>query len=294
MNDLSSLLDQSSYLRLMSDNNIQGERATSNFGMSTQKTYNASDYVSCIRINGRPILPPVMTPGRRLECLEWKRKALEVEEKLGEKRRQKILDTIKSLKTSTSSASAPPSIRPSSAPFANPYTEYDDGDEDNGKNTEKESKSLPKLSDEELNVEYTYEKPLVGNEISVVKYINEDQNILNVSTMEESVGHYDSANTASSETNIKRTDKTGEILDKSCQHDGYFTDQAVSYESPEEEIQPNTIQTNIGRRERRGSYTLDEPSPLLVAYMERFGQNFSDNSNAYNTSKYFKPIRSSI
>lgn len=95
MNDLSSLLDQSSYLRLISDNVNLRERGISSSAMSTVKP----EYTSCIRINGRPILPPVMTPGRRLECLEWKRKALEVEERLGAKRRQRILATIRSLKT---------------------------------------------------------------------------------------------------------------------------------------------------------------------------------------------------
>ena len=29
---------------------------------------------------------------------------------------------------------------------------------------------------------------------------------------------------------------------------------------------------NSGQRQRRLSYTLDEPSPVLLAYMERFGQ----------------------
>ena len=34
-------------------------------------------YRSCIKIRGRPILPPVMTDEVRLECQEWKRRALE-------------------------------------------------------------------------------------------------------------------------------------------------------------------------------------------------------------------------
>ena len=89
MSDLSSLLDQSSYLRLISDTSKHKELTTST-NMSTHK-----EYVSCIRIKGRPILPPVMTPERKLECIEWKRKALEVEERLGLKRREKILAAIR-------------------------------------------------------------------------------------------------------------------------------------------------------------------------------------------------------
>ena len=114
MSDLNSLLDQSSYLRLMSNISKHQERATSTKTMSNQK-----EYVSCIRIKGRPILPPVMTTERKLECIEWKRKALEVEEKLGIKRREKILATIKSLNVTTSSASTNTHSRPSSAPVPN-------------------------------------------------------------------------------------------------------------------------------------------------------------------------------
>merc|ERR1712051_28214 len=55
----------------------------------------------------------------------------------------------------------------------------------------------------------------------------------------------------------------------------------------EEKVGPDSIQTSedpcinesgaaslegSGQRERRLSYTLDEPSPVLLAYMERFGQ----------------------
>ena len=118
MSDLNSLLDQSSYLRLMSNTSKHQERATSTKTMSNQK-----EYVSCIRIKGRPILPPIMTTERKLECIEWKRKALEVEEKIGLKRREKILATIKSLNVTTSSASTNEHSRPSSAPIPNENNE---------------------------------------------------------------------------------------------------------------------------------------------------------------------------
>ena len=51
-------------------------------------------YRSCIKIRGRPILPPVMTEEVRLECKEWKRRALEVEERLAQERRVNIMEKV--------------------------------------------------------------------------------------------------------------------------------------------------------------------------------------------------------
>ena len=51
-------------------------------------------YRSCIKIHGRPILPPVMTEEVRLECQEWKRRALEVEERLAVERRTNIMEKV--------------------------------------------------------------------------------------------------------------------------------------------------------------------------------------------------------
>ena len=56
-----------------------------------------SDYESCIKINGAPILPPIMDDEKRLDCLKWKRKAMEVEERIGNKRREKLTKNIKNI-----------------------------------------------------------------------------------------------------------------------------------------------------------------------------------------------------
>ena len=51
-------------------------------------------YRSCIKVRGRPILPPVMTEEVRRECQEWKRLALEVEERLAQERRATIMEKV--------------------------------------------------------------------------------------------------------------------------------------------------------------------------------------------------------
>lgn len=51
-------------------------------------------YVSCVRVAGEPILPPVMTDQTRLEALTWRRRALDVEERLAARRREKLAVNI--------------------------------------------------------------------------------------------------------------------------------------------------------------------------------------------------------
>ena len=51
-------------------------------------------YKSCIKVRGRPILPPVMTEEVRRECREWKKRALEVEERLAQERRANIMEKV--------------------------------------------------------------------------------------------------------------------------------------------------------------------------------------------------------
>ena len=68
-----------------------GEGENSKIG-DNEKT--ETDYVSCVKVGGDPILPPVMTEDRRLECLQWRRAALEVEEKIGNKRREVLANNI--------------------------------------------------------------------------------------------------------------------------------------------------------------------------------------------------------
>ncbi len=45
---------------------------------------------SCIKIKGKPILPPVMTQEKRLKCQEFRDQAVQVEAKLAEKRKEKF------------------------------------------------------------------------------------------------------------------------------------------------------------------------------------------------------------
>ena len=60
----------------------------------TDMDQGSSGYVSCVRVGGEPILPPVMTEQARLEALTWRRRALDVEDRLAARRREKIAERI--------------------------------------------------------------------------------------------------------------------------------------------------------------------------------------------------------
>ncbi|KAL5018739.1 hypothetical protein ScPMuIL_004461 [Solemya velum] len=56
-----------------------------------------TNYTSCIRVNGVPILPPVLTPKRRTEMKSLKREAMKIESKIRTKRNGKLVEKVQSI-----------------------------------------------------------------------------------------------------------------------------------------------------------------------------------------------------
>ena len=273
MSDLNSLLDQSSYLRLMSNTLKHKERTTSSNVMSKQQ-----EYISCIRIKGRPILPPVMTPERKLECIEWKRKALEVEEKIGLKRREKILAAIRSLNLNTSSASTNHNSRPCSAPIPN-------NDNENERNNPLDmGDNISKTELQQVN----YKENLIDKKPDLMP----EENALNATSGSKEQDELILPSTKFSEEKIENNTPNINEYETQADIDNYITNSMIDPKSIEENINEETTISEstpnsnlVHNRERRGSYTLEEPSPLLLAYMERFGQDFEEKNNSMK-SKY--------
>ena len=59
-----------------------------------EESHASAEYVSCIRINGKAILPPVMTDERRRECREWRLQAVRKEEELRQNRNRRTAGRI--------------------------------------------------------------------------------------------------------------------------------------------------------------------------------------------------------
>ena len=59
-----------------------------------ERPYEPSAYESCIKIDGKSILPPVMTTEKRELCSKWKKEAIQVEEKLAQKHKATIVQAV--------------------------------------------------------------------------------------------------------------------------------------------------------------------------------------------------------
>ena len=191
----------------------------------------SSSFVSCLRINGRPLLGPLMTPERRLQCQTWKMQAIGRETMLKKKqvRREKTISCVKSPEESTGEEDC----------------EYE---EDFDSSTSSSSSS----SDSE----------------------DEDDG--------ESVVIMPRSRTAAFKSLIHR-----------LRHDHHESTQSINTVIENPDFSPSHSVTSTSSppppmRERSGSYTLDEPSPLLRAYMQRFGN--VDMSQSPKTTMMGPPI----
>lgn len=81
------------------ENPVEFFRLPDNMDLIQGCSNGLSSYVSCIKINGRPILPPLMTEEKRKEAKKYKLKAVEIEQKITERKRT-ITNRISSGKSS--------------------------------------------------------------------------------------------------------------------------------------------------------------------------------------------------
>lgn len=163
--------------------------------MRRSQSYQPNEYKSCIRVNGKPILPPLMTTEKRQECQRWKSKAIEVERRLHQRRN---------------------------------FIETDDGSD----NDPMFSDVVP-VDDQESDPDDNAE-PIDAKTISAFKTLI----------------HKLRGDIKSIQTETDDEDKQLDFIEQSLSHDDHDEHRA---------------------RQRHDSYTLEEPSPLLQAYMDRYG-----------------------
>ncbi|KAK9876833.1 hypothetical protein WA026_015069 [Henosepilachna vigintioctopunctata] len=193
-------------------------------------------YVSCIKINGVPILPPLVTSDRKQELLEYKRQALLLEKQYSNKKL-------------------------------------------NSKTFGNESKSV---HGEFLGLESNIScnsKNQTGNSLIYVPFKNENLKKLNLSSSIIDVSEYSSdtkeisENKGIIEVKIIETDTCHPTLHK----DNYNSD-SLDLISGSTEIVLKEDTSDLGNEKnicekprliRSNSYTLDNPSPLLLAHLKR-------------------------
>ena len=152
--------------------------------------YDSSKYESCIKIKGKPILPPLMTEEKKDQCFQWKKQAMEVETRLALKRQEKCSKSIKNICENKNFSVSLNSIAP------------------------------PSTLDSDINIK--------------------------IDTKERNLKSVQDTGTSSA--------PTSHALD---------SEKTIDIGLDENEIKQT--------RQRRLSYTLEEPSPVLLAYMQTFG-----------------------
>jgi len=84
-----------------------------------EKEYEPSKYESCIKIDGKPILPPLMTKEKKEMCAQWKSEAIKLEEKLAEKQKATIVQAVQDRFALSEEKVDPDSIQTSEDPCIN-------------------------------------------------------------------------------------------------------------------------------------------------------------------------------
>ncbi len=195
----------------------------------------AESYESCIRINGRPILPPLMTPEKREECRRWRERAVSLE-----KRRR-------SAERETEGGSGDREQPDNSFRISD-----SDDDDDEPVVFSRASSAAPAVVDVHpaaVTVGGTAFKSLIHKlRKEVPGPVVSPDAAPPVATPSARPSHYDS--NMSVNTVIENP-------------------QFVCGPQQSKEVSPRSPPPPF--RARSGSYTLDEPSPLLKAYMERYG-----------------------
>ena len=250
------------------------------------------DYVSCVKVGGASILPPVMTEERRLECLKWRRKALEVDEKIGNKRREVLANNIQRivsgvidrnnpatdglevysilrsnsrtadvvLNNFTEDSELTTNIESQSVENISPSFEEDDISQSEGNTKSKTFEEIKKLVKTLPNTPRSarFQTKVLSSGPS--SDISDDDDTTTASSLRTEAND-DDLFSLRSLTRHKQSPEQSNIYDSMLSVDTVIEN--VNYKNDDLELEP---------RPRRGSYSLSKPSPVLVAYMQKIGK----------------------
>ena len=291
-----------------------------------------ADYGSCVKVAGAPILPPVMTEERRLECLKWRRKALEVEEKIGNKRREALTDNINRivsgvtnrnnsesdglevysiLRSNSRTADViinsnfeDDSERPTAIDLVSHSPEPQPQPVEMMKPTEIEEKMTPSCKEDDNSQSQSLSaKSKTFEEIKkLVKTLPHTPRSARFQSKVLSSG-------PSSDISDDEETTTASSLKTEAYDDDLFSLRSVTRhkQSPEQSniydsmLSVDTVIENLNfkdedldpePRPRRGSYSLSKPSPVLVAYMQKIGKPEEHKISAEKCS--VSPVEKSV
>lgn len=252
------------------------------------------EYQSCIKIRGRPILPPVMTPEVRRECRAWKEKAILKEEQLRHRRRIRALETeqhnLEPVRSRLEypnvffSASCPDIVQLDLSESEDSTSELTDSDlepksfaEIHRLMKEQRCSDVDSVRSSKLSNYSTLSTPSTP-----LYYDSQVYSDTEPEPEEVRVDLYDSL--LSLNTVIENP--ASRLSNRSDCDDLRYLDLKDGSDKENDETVSETF------RPRRGSYTLDKPSPLLQAHLERFGSDegipLHDMSNHQRTPSPYR------
>ena len=267
-----------------------------------------TDYVSCVKVGGASILPPVMTEERRLECLKWRRKALEVEEKMGNKRREVLANNIHRIVSGVINRNDTDSgdlevysiLRSNSRTADVVVNNFKDSDQPTdigvSPSPEPQPVEMDKPAERTENKTHNFEEAETDNCLSEgsAKSLTFEEIKKLVKTLPHtprSARFQSKVLSSGPGSDISSDDETttASSLKTEAYDDELFSLSSVTRhkQSPEQSniydsmLSVDTVIENVNYknedldpepRPRKGSYSLSKPSPVLVAYMQKIGK----------------------
>ncbi|KAH0560208.1 uncharacterized protein LOC123265332 isoform X1 [Cotesia glomerata] len=208
-------------------------------------------YVSCIKVRGTRILPPVMTDELRAEMNYYKQLALEVEERLSR------LETISTEEVEEEIENSfeedkPPDSKTSIFYRQESVTSF------TGDSPEQSKGEINKISCEQVNDGW--------------KGRSDDETITNSTDVNKYINTSGSSKTDTSEVGKPCVPKTLDIIPITVDHRNLIERKASS--------DVEEADTEVPKLVRQGSYTLESPSPMLLAHFQQPENDYVPTSTA--------------
>ena len=247
-------------------------------GTEVENMDEKEEFVSCIRINGNTILPPVMTPELRVQCLAWREKAVLKEKEL-EVRREYNNETRLKYSVNDFKSKLGSQVISSSCPelLALDLDELSDDDSSEFSVSELEPKSFAEIQlilKEQRSADLNSARSSSVSSNSIQSYPSKTyESQLYSDTeleLEPTTGLYDSLlslNTVIEKPSSRLTHPSNLSPGSSSLCSG------SPLEDSDKENTDISTDISVTFRPRLGSYTLDKPSPLLRAHLDKFGSN---------------------
>ena len=220
---------------------------------------NVAEYVSCITLHGRPLLPPVMTSETREACKRWREEALRVERRLKEawsERPGAWPEADSSEEEETASVVIDRARRASPVTFHDARTSSAISVDVTSSGSFYRTPSQPRTSSA-----MSHDVSRDGSASSALLAQFHSDDVIhdeNTSSAFKSVIH-------KLRQTVPRTSVTEDMF-SSTQSVDTVVENTTGYAADEDDEEDQF-------RPRKNSYTLEEPSPLLQAYMEKYGES---------------------